>query len=62
MPRVKGPQNQVDGLAVIDDGEGLVRSFFKLLGADYDWREAPWVELMVGSLLRGLAMRSSCLG
>ena len=54
MPRVKGPQNQVDGLAVVDDGEELVRSFFKLLGVNYDWREAPWVEADGGGLVKRL--------
>jgi len=42
------------GLAVTDDGEGLVGAFLGLLGVNYKWREAPWVEVNVEDALKRL--------
>jgi len=53
MPKGRGFQNLV-GLAVTDDGEELVRSFFKLFGINYEWRKAPWVEVGSGELAKRL--------
>jgi hypothetical protein len=53
MPKGRGFQNLV-GLAITDDGEELVRSFFKLFGINYEWREAPWVEVKSNEFVKRL--------